>query len=61
MVDAVDKHRSVGAWSRDDDFLGAVVDVRLALVEVVEDAGRVDDVIDADGGPVEFFYVSEAG
>ena len=59
MVDAVDKHGRVWAWSCDDDFFCAVVDVRLTFVEVVEDAGGVDDVIDADRCPVELFNVSK--
>ena len=61
VVDAIDKHGRVWARSSDDDLLGAIVNVRLALVEVVEDASRVDDVIDADGGPIELVNVSEKG
>ena len=61
MIDAIDKHGRVWARSSDDDFLGAIVDVRLALVEVIEDASGVDDVIDADRGPVELVNVSEKG
>ncbi len=38
---------------RDDDLLGTTVDVRLGLLRVGEEAGRLDDDVGADAGPVD--------
>jgi hypothetical protein len=37
----------------DDDLLGAAVDVGLGLGGVGEEAGRLDDDVGADAGPVQ--------
>ena len=58
MINAIDKHRSIWRGSRDDDFFRAVVDVRLTLVEIVEDSSGINDVVDSNRLPVEFIYVS---
>ena len=51
-VDAVDEHRRVVLRRRrDDDAPGAGAQVRLGLVLGQEDAGRLDDDVDADVAP----------
>ncbi|GMA85014.1 hypothetical protein GCM10025868_02640 [Angustibacter aerolatus] len=41
----------VGGRRGDDDLLGTAVDVRLRLLRVGEEAGRLDDDVDAEVGP----------
>ena len=60
MIDAIDKHRSIWRGSSDNDFFSAVVDVRLALVKIIEDSSRVNHVVNSNRLPIEFIYVSDA-
>ena len=45
LVDAHDKHGSVCGRRRDDDLLGATLQVGLGLLGGGEDTGRFDDIV----------------
>ena len=51
MVDAHDKHGRVLARRGDDDAGGATLEVEAGLLEGGEDAGGLDDGVDAAGAP----------
>ncbi len=52
VVDAHDERSvNVGAWSRDEDLLGASIDVLLCVLDVGEAPRRLDDDVDTEVTP----------
>ena len=51
VVDTHDEHRSIGGRSRDDDLLGATLQVSIGLLGGGEDTGGLDDVLGTSLGP----------
>ena len=47
LVDTNDEHGRIVGGSRDDDLLGAALQVSLSLSNLSEDTSRLDDVIGA--------------
>lgn len=51
LVDTHDEHRGIGGWGRDDNLLGATLQVSRGLLGGGEDTGGLNDVVGTSLGP----------
>lgn len=58
LVDTHDIHGGVGGWGRDDNLLGATLQVSRGLLGGGEDTGGLDDVVGTSLGPWDGGWVS---
>ena len=61
LVDAHDEHGGIGGWGRDDDALGATLQMSRGLLGGGEDTGGLDDDLGTRGGPLDVGGVSLTG